>query len=139
MSQMRYITLSKRRALGSLFSCSVTGVHFCSGRTRLPNSGLNTFTRHRFGRQSLLSWVSLGTPTETSKIGGCCRGSKTGRKKSWISWIYDQSPGRPGCREHSAAIFVTPGAVLGSSAAGSHQDEAGGTAPTEPFSIGIEN
>jgi hypothetical protein len=42
-------------------------------------------------------------------------------------------------REHSAAIFVTPGAVLGSSAAGSHQDEAGGTAPTEPFSIGIEN
>jgi len=47
------------------------GVHFCSGRTRLPNSGLNTFTRHRFGQQSLLSSGSLGTPTETSKIGGC--------------------------------------------------------------------
>jgi hypothetical protein len=26
--------------------------------------------RHRFGRPSL-SWVSLGTATETSKIGGC--------------------------------------------------------------------
>ncbi len=38
---------------------------FFSGRTRLPNSGLNTLQRHRFGRQSLLSWVSLGTPTET--------------------------------------------------------------------------
>src|SRR4026208_2301541 len=33
---MRYIALSKRRALGSQFSCSVIGVHFCSGRTRLP-------------------------------------------------------------------------------------------------------
>src|SRR4029078_1054022 len=37
----------------------------------LPNSGLN-IQRHRFGRQSLLSWVSLGTPTETQKIGDCC-------------------------------------------------------------------
>jgi hypothetical protein len=25
----------------------------------------HTLQRHRFGRQSLLSWVSLGTPTET--------------------------------------------------------------------------
>ena len=51
-------------------SCSVIGVHFCSGRTRLLNSGLNTLQGHRFGRRSSLSWVSLGNATETTEIGG---------------------------------------------------------------------
>src|SRR5262249_21938590 len=67
---------------GSRFSCSVIGAHFCSGRTRLPNSGLSTLQGHRFGRQSSLSWVSLGTAIETTEIGGCCRCSKTGWKRS---------------------------------------------------------
>ena len=49
----------------AIFMLGYWGAHFCSGRTRLPNSGLNTLQRHRFGQQSLLSWVSLGTPTET--------------------------------------------------------------------------
>src|SRR5262249_17330234 len=33
-------------------------------------------------RQSSLSWVSLGTAIETTEIGGCCRCSKTGWKRS---------------------------------------------------------
>ena len=39
---MRCIALLKRRALGSRFSRSAIGAHFCSGRTRLPSSDLNT-------------------------------------------------------------------------------------------------
>src|SRR5262249_50914513 len=95
MSLMSYIAPSKRRALGSQFLCSVIGVHFCSVRTRPPNSGLNTLQKHRFGRQSSLSRVSLGIATETTEIGGCCRclknpGCRRSKRPGWKkSWTHD--------------------------------------------------
>ena len=41
------------------------------GANKAANSGLSTLGRHRFGWRSSLSWVSLGTATETTKIGDC--------------------------------------------------------------------
>src|SRR5262245_16643844 len=50
------------------------------------------------------------------RIGGCCA-RKTCRKKSSTSWIYDQSPGRPGCRGPTNDKFDTYCAPYGARSA----------------------
>ena len=47
----------------AIFMLGYWGAHLF-GANKAAELWPHTLQRHRFGRQSLLSWVSLGTPTE---------------------------------------------------------------------------